>query len=251
MFCIIHFRDNQYGAVNIFNSPNVTVKNCSFYNNTGRFTRTPFRASSGGLSISYDTGEFNNINIFVSDCIFVNNNAMLDLTLRYSINRLFSENLYSGRGAGLAIVFNVSVPTNCTITDCVFINNTAQSLTGGLYTVVREARSDQTYLFKNNVFRGNWAALSGAFNFVILSSRNESLQVNATICNCTFERNRANIAGSTIIYFYDGLGNFSVVFEECDFINNTAAMYAGAIDVVSYNFFAFRNNFPPVQFISW
>lgn len=249
------FRDSQHGALNIYNSPNVTVKNCSFYNNTsdGCFTNTPFRASAGGLSISYNTEELHgiNIDIFVSDCVFVNNSATSDLPLLYSINRLFTENLYSGRGGGMAIIFNVTSPINCTVSDCVFVNNRAQSLSGGLYIVVGEARSDQTYSFRNNMFSGNSADLAGAFNFVILASRNKSTQVNTTVYNCTFQHSKANIAGAVVIYFYDGLADFSVTFEECDFINNTALLYAGAIDVVSYNFFAFRNSFPPVEFISW
>ena len=251
-------RSNHHGALNIFNSPNVIVNNCIFNNNTsdGLLTRAPFRASAGGLSISYNnnnTEELSNmtVNIYVSHCTFMNNVATLDLSLRYSINRLFSENLYSGRGGGLAIIFNVTSTSNCTVTDCRFINNTAQSLSGGLYSVVGEARYAQIYLFKNNLFSGNSAMLSGAFNFVILSSRNISTQVNTSIYNCTFQHNSANIAGSSVIYFYDGLADFSVVFEECHFINNTAAVYAGAIDVVSYNFFAFRNSYPPVEFINW
>ena len=191
------------------------------------------------------------INIFVSNCTFTNNVASLDLSLRYSINRLFSENLYSGRGGGLAIIFNTTSRTNCTVIDCTFINNTARSLSGGLYTVIGEARYDQTYLFKNNMFSGNSAMLSGAFNFVVLTSRNATTQVNASIHNCTFQHNSANIAGSTIVYFYDGLARFSVMFEECKFINNSASLYAGVIDVVSYNFFAFRNMYQLVEFINW
>ena len=231
------------------------MKNCIFSNNTsdGILTNTSFRANSGGLSISYNSSKIKEmfVNIFVSNCIFANNVASLDLSLRYSINRLFSENLYSGRGGGLAIIFNSSSQTNCTVTDCTFINNTAQSLSGGLYTLMGEARYDQTYLFKNNMFSGNSAMLSGAFSFVILTSRNATTQVNASIHNCTFQHNSANIAGSAIVYFYDGLAGFFVMFEECKFISNTASLYAGVIDVVSYNFFAFRNNYQPVEFINW
>ena len=257
-FSLFHiFRGNRHGALNIFNSPNVIVTNCIFDNNTsdGLLTNTPFRASAGGLSISYNsnTEELGsmNINIFVSSCTFTNNIATLDLSLRFSINRLFSLNLFSGRGGGLAIIFNVNSTINCSVTDSKFISNTARSLSGGLYTVIGAALSDQTYLFKNNLFSGNAAMLSGAFNFVIFRPLNISIQVRTSIYNCTFKDNSANIAGSSIIYFYDGLTDCSVVFEECKFINNTAALYAGAIDVVSYNFFAFRNTFPPVEFINW
>lgn len=246
-------RDNRHGALNIYNSPNVMVKNCSFYNNTsdGNYTNTPFRANGGGLSISYNTEELSNINIFVTNCIFMNNVAMVDLALRSSINRLFRENLFSGRGGGLSIIFNVTSPINCTVSDCEFINNTARSLSGGLYSAVGKACSDQTYYFSNNTFIGNSATLSGAFNFGIIVSRNRSTVIDVTIYNCTFKHNRANIAGSSIVYFYDGLANVTVKFQECNFTNNTALSYAGAIDVVSYNFFAFRNSYPPVEFINW
>ena len=131
----------------------------------------------------------------------MNNVAESDL----SINWLFSENLYSGRGGGLAIIFNVTSPINCRV--CIFINNRAQALSGGLYSVVGEAHSNQTYLFKNNVFYNNSASLSGAFNFVILTVRqNGSGQIMITVLihNCTFKQNTANIAGAIVIYFYIG-----------------------------------------------
>ena len=229
------------------------MKNCSFYNNTsdGRFTNNPFQASAGGLSISYNTEDLSNITILVSDCIFINNVAESNLSLSSSINRLFSQNIYSGRGGGLAIIFNVTSLVNCTITDCTFINNRAAAMSGGLYCVAGVARSNQEFLFKNNVFTENWATLAGAFNFVILASSSTRLNVRAMIYNCKFKQNTADVAGAAIVYFYNGLTNFSVVFQECDFINNIGTSYAGAIDMVSYNFFAFRNSCPPLEFIDW
>jgi len=251
----LYFRDNQHGAVNIFNSLNVTVKNCSFYNNTSdsRFTNNPFQASVGGLSISYNTEDLSNIvhlTFLVSDCTFINNVAKSNLSLSSSVNRLFSQNIYSGRGGGLAIIFNVTSLVYCTVMDCTFINNRAAAMSGGFYSVVGVARSNQTFLFKNNVFTENWVTLAGAFNFVMLAS-NTKLNVRAMIYNCKFKQNTADVAGAAIVYFYNGLTNFSVVFQKCDFINNISISYAGAIDMVSYNFFAFRNGYPPVEFIDW
>ena len=249
------FRGNQHGALNIFNSPNVIVKNCTFNNNTsdGLLTKTTFRASGGGLSISYNRNNIKEIiiNIFVSNCSFTNNAATLDLS-QYSTDRTVSEYLFTGRGAGLAIIFNTTSPINCTVTDCAFMHNKAVG-GGGLFNGIGEAQYNQTYLYKNNMFSENSAMLSGAFIFVILAARYTSAQlpVNATIRNCTFQHNLADVAGSSIVYFIDGLSDYSIMFEECKFINNTSLSYAGAINIVSYNFFAYRNSYPPVEFINW
>ena len=51
------FRNHEHGALNIFNSPNVIIKHCTFRNNTSSsyFTRKPFQGNSGGLSVAYNT----------------------------------------------------------------------------------------------------------------------------------------------------------------------------------------------------
>ena len=142
------FRFNQHGALNIFNSPSVIVKNCTFNNNTsdGLLTNTAFRASGGGLSISYNHKKIKRviIDIFVSNCDFTNNVATLDLS-QYTTDQMISKNLFSGNGAGLAIIFNTTSPINCTVTDCTFVHNKAVS-GGGLFNLIGEAHYNQTYL---------------------------------------------------------------------------------------------------------
>jgi len=247
---LLYCRQSQIGAVNIFNSPNVTVKNCTFYNNTsdGGFIVAPFHPSSGGLSISYSSDKTASININIDDCNFTDNFAISTDPLRLSIDRFFIENIFSGRGGGLAIVFNTTNTVDCAVKNSVFMNNKASIWGGGLYCVISEAHNHQNYIFENLVFDNNHAVVSGAFTYVILFGQRDNIFVNARIVGCIFAENTAKIAGVATIYFYDRVTNNSVIFEHCNFTKNSAIIYAGTVDIVSYNLFVDRSRYTPITF---
>ena len=250
MIVSLYYRQSQIGAVNILNSPNVTVKNCTFYNNTsdGSYIDTPFQPSSGGLSISYSSEKIATIDINIDECNFTDNFALSTDPLRISINAFFLQNLFGGRGGGLAIVFNTTNTVNCVVNNSVFFDNEASVWGGGLYCVIAEAHNHQTYMFENLVFVNNRAAVAGALTFVTLFGQSDDIFVNASISSCTFMENTARIAGVATIYFYNRVTNNSVIFERCNFTNNSATIYAGTIDIVSYNFFVDRSHYTPITF---
>ena len=239
--------------MNIFNSPNVIVSNCSFHNNTsdGSDIDTPFQPSSGGLSISYSSEIKANIDISVNRCNFTNNSAISTVPLRLSINRFFLKNIFGGRGGGLAIVFNTSNTVNCIVNNSVFVNNEASIWGGGLYCVIAEAHNHQNYMFENLVFTNNRALVAGAFTYVILVGQSDDIFVNALLVGCRFVENTARIAGVANVYFYNRIPNNSVIFEHCNFTNNSATVYAGTVDIVSYNFFDDRSRYTPITFLDW
>ena len=240
------------GAVNIYNSPNVLVRNCTFYNNTsdGSDIR-PFQTSSGGLSISYNSVTATTVNITVTDCEYVNNVAasVNDLDLRTSLRHFFSQNLFDGRGGGLAILINTFSVLNCIVSNSTFINNTASSFGGGLFCVIVAAYDNQTYMLENIMFEGNRATVAGAIFYAVRFQGNEEAVYSMVVCNCTFTDNTAGIAGVAQIPSL-GLNN-SVTFKQCTFTNNSATDFAGTVDLVSVNFYVDRSSFIPVAFINW
>ena len=245
----MHYRDNQFGAVNIYNSPNVMVRNCTFYNNTsdGSHSSRPFQATGGGLSISCINGIYDSVNISISECNFTENSAKLPDRLQGEINRIVFQ---SGRGGGIAIFVDTSALVNCVVNNSVFVSNSADEGGGGLFCII-EAQNYQTYVFENLLFISNHATVAGALLVGTLYSRSGEAFSSVTVANCTFMENTASIGGVSNVYFYNGLVNNSVTFRSCIFTNNSARRYAGAVNVASYNFFVGRSHYTPVTFIDW
>ena len=247
----MHYRDNQFGAVNIYNSPNVIVKNCTFYNNTsdGRHSSRPFQATGGGLSISCINGIYDSVNISISECNFTENSAKLPGTLQGQTNRVAFQ---SGRGGGVAIFVNTPAAVNCVVNNSVFVKNIAHEGGGGLFCFI-EAQNHRTYVLENLLFVDNLASsISGALLLSTLNSRSSEAFSSVAVINCTFMENTAvSIGGVSNVYFYNGLANNSVIFRSCVFTNNSAGRYGGAVDVASYNFFVDRSHYTPVTFIDW
>lgn len=253
----IYFRHHAHGALNIFNSPNVTVINCTFHNNTSSsfFTRRPYQGNAGGLSIAYNM-RFSNrtvddVNILVKDCVFTANHAAPPTALQLSSTELLAMSIFTGRGGAMAVLINITSPVNCVVTDNMFVNNSAASFGGCIYNFAGGPYINHTFLYTNNVFIENSASVGGVMTF--LSSRRipDTFSVHTTIKNCTFMQNRAEICGCVNHYPHLGFTDNLVRFIDCNFYNNSANLYAGAIDIVSYRFFGSRAHQEPIQLTNW
>ena len=77
--------------------------------------------------------------------------------------------------------------------------------------------------------------------------------VYGLIYNCTFAHNTAGskVAGAVSVYPLQALANNIIVFEGCNFYNNSAPIYGGAVDITSYNFFGNIEAAFSVEFINW
>ena len=255
--CCYLFRDHEHGALNIFNSPNVTVKNCTFHNNTSSsfFTRRPYQGNAGGLSIAYNM-RFSNrtvssVNVLVTDCVFTNNRAAPPTALQLSSTELLSMNIFAGRGGALAMPINTTNPLNCVVVSNVFINNSAHSFGGCIYCFIGGPHINQTFLFRSNKFVGNRASIGGVLTFLTSQRIPETYSIQMTIQNCTFIQNRAGIGGCVNHYPHLGFAGDLIQFMDCKFYNNSASLYAGTIDIVSYRFFGSREHQEPIQLTNW
>ena len=248
-FC---FRNHEHGALNIFNCPNVTVKNCTFRNNnsTSCFTRKPFQGNSGGLSLGYNMefASLSSVNALVTDCVFINNSADPPSDLFLSTTNLIERQIFSGRGGGIAIPINVTCPVNVTINNNLFRNNSASNFGGSLYCYISGTIDNVTCMFKNNKFFGNEAGLgSGALHF---QNYARSSKVHSTVYNCTFENNKAQ-TGSCLRLFSFGFGGNFLAIKECSFNGNTATGAGGIIVILSHKYHQSREHYDLVEFTNW
>jgi len=221
---MLFYRNHKHGALNIFNSENVTVKSCTFTdnNNTAYFNTQPFQGHGGGMSISYNVrlAQLNSANVVVSDCKFVNNRAdPPDDLFSTTTDLIGGVAILGGRGGGLAMPISATFPLNVVINNSVFINNFAKNYGGGLYCFLSGTNSNQTYMIANNTFIRNKALIgSGGINFGNFAGTAPSTTLYVTIHGCTFESNRANYGGCLNTYpSYFGIGGNFIKFQNCIF----------------------------------
>ena len=245
--------------MNIFNSPNVVVKNCTFDNNTSSsyFTRQPFQGNAGGLSIGYNSRlammSLNDVNIIVTDSNFTNNHAAPPISLQLSPNELQARRIFSGRGGGLSIVINITDFVNATINSSIFVNNTAENFGGGVYMFISDtSTSNQLFTFGNNVFIMNRATHAGAFSYGNFVRVPREYSQTALFYNCMFIRNQALLAGGlNVVPSFYGLPGRQVRFVKCGFHKNLATIFSGAVDISSYRFYDNRQSQSPAEFLDW
>ena len=231
-------RHHEHGAVSIYESEQITIKYCTFYNNTsgGYFTNYDrYLGSSGGLSIGYNSQShdvllsLDIVQIFIFSCTFIDNSAFLYDSLRW-------DNF--GYGGALSLFVNITSALKFVLNDSRVIDNSAAAAGGGVYCRT-QGYSNQTYTFGNNVFMKNKAPIAGGLTFTYLFSSSPASTSYGLIYNCTFKHNIAisEIAGAMAVYpLAHWSYNFNIILKYCKFYNNSAVTYGGAVDIASYNF---------------
>ena len=253
------FRHHEHGALSIYNSENITVKNCTFHNNTSDsfFTLQRYQGGAGGLSIGYEYTEsriqIRSINILIVDCKFISNNALTLSRLKLTSTKILLREIFPGRGGALIVLVNMNTPLNFVFNNSLIMDNFAEFFGGSVYCVTQRGFMYQTFLFANNIFMNNTAPIASGLSFINLLNRPVEFAVYMLIFNCTFIRNTAisEVAGAANIYPLYALRNTMVTFRDCQFYSNSAQVYGGAIDITSYNFFENRETVFPVEFINW
>lgn len=233
------------------------MKNCTFHNNTSSsfFTRRPYQGNAGGLSIAFNIELSNrtvsSVNVLVTDCVFMNNHAAPPTFLQLSPTEFLAMNIFTGRGGAFAMPINVNSPVNCLVTNNMFINNSAATVGGSIYSFTGGAYINHTSLYANNEFIGNSASIGGVMSLISSQRMPDTFLLHTTIQNCTFIQNRADICGCVNYYPHLGRAGDLIQFIDSKFYNNSASLYAGAIDIVSYRFFGSREHQEPIQLTNW
>ena len=248
VFC----RHHRHGAVSIYNCEDVTIKNCTFYNNTasGYFSRNRYQGNSGGVTIGFSEQSslyFEMINILITDCNFTLNSAYSELDV-INPTKVHTTRKFPAQGGAISIIGSINTSLNSTITNNLFVENFAERSTGALYIITRYAGQHQYYC-ANNVFIKNSSPDGGAILFI--SGGSPELSVNFNVYNCTFHSNFGSVySGALLFNFFDAPNNNVVIVNDCTFHNNSATNYAGAIDVASLDFFEYRN-ITPIRIENW
>ena len=235
------------------------MKSCIFHNNTSDsyFNRKPFQGSSGGLSIGYYYDLFkiqlNNINILVINCKFTYNAAILFAGQGGTTDEVLTTDIFFGRGGAFSILVNLNSTLKFTFNDSTFMYNYADAFGGSMYCLTI-TDSNQMYTFSNNVFMNNAGQAVGGLSLNYQLNSSSEFSVNYLIYNCIFYNNSAvsTVAGAVAIYPVLGLASsITIKFDNCGFYDNTAVIYGGAVDILSYNFFDNIEVAFPIEFIDW
>ena len=257
---MLHIRHHEHGALNVYNSLNVTIRKCTFLNNTSDgyyFKRQKhYQGSSGGLSIGYNMSDPSVLlNITITNTDFINNS---DSPLaKVTSSRVVGERKFTGRGGGLSVLVDSKFSrVNCTIKKCKFLDNFASNLGGALYILVTNVFNNQSFRLDKVTFNNNSAPIGGALCFIDLRvGANKDSCINTTAVNCTFTNNIADESGGAVsMYSMMAKTNHFVEYEDCEFYNNTAMTgYGGGADFASYyySFFKARDVLRPFVFSYW
>ena len=260
---------------------NITMKNCRFHNNTSNslFTTSPYQGSAGGCSIGYNSADSstdsnstkqpihdNNgavyilsvpslqdgAHVLITNCTFTDNSARILPSQTSSSNDALTNSIFPGRGGAVAVLVNIDIPFIFKFTDNIVMNNYAEAFGGGVYCITRR-RSNQTYIFSSSTFVNNWGTKVGGLALLYVLNTLSEHAVHNNVCNCKFYNNNASeIAGAAIVAAVYGIAsNIFVTFKECNFFNNMAKVYGGAVSITSYDFFDSIEKQSLVNFHNW
>lgn len=211
----------SYDAVS-YELSTLTIRNCSFENNTSR--------RSGIIYLDeYGKGEIHD-SIFRCNNITETSGTVILESSIYALvkNCLFEANTAIRGGAINLKLFN-ETGSNVTVVNCTFTGNFANVTGGAIYS----NHGNLTVI--NSTFNDNEALLNGGGIYT-----NEGI---LNVYNCSFKSNNASYGGAI------STSALSVAVADSSFIDNDATVKGGAIyskteNVTSYNL-TFENNTSP------
>ena len=204
-------------AVEIYNTPYITISNCSFTNNTSLGIGTiQYSGNAGALSIGFNTTFPNTTQsqILIQDSIFNDNVANVSRDRMETANAVLSSKIYTQRGGGMAGYFGAAgLEINFLVEGCTFGNNSAQDSGGGIYINLSGARGMQANMtVRKSNFSENFATVDGGGLEVTFDTVESVLFPSFLLVqDCNFTQNRASNGGAFKPVQLSSQGNLNYV----------------------------------------
>ena len=194
----MYYRYFVESALDIYNSPHVTITNCTFKHcghNANVLKTRSYSIHAGAVSIAVDT--FTTIiseppYITVNASTFFNNSAIPSASLSRSTNEIFSQQIFTGRGGGLGMAFNSPDDTiEILLNGCLFEENRVKLWGGGAY-IIFGFISNHTATTRQSVFIRNKSSYgAGGFFLGTFSGGYPNQFSTSNVIDCDFIENTA------------------------------------------------------------
>lgn len=207
---------------------NPIIRNCSFYNNTGRI---------GGAIFIKSEDENNQYNSpTIENCFFHKNTALWTGGAIYKeggsdkfkiLNTSFLENKVNAKHGG-AIHFLNSYGKNI-IDDCLFEKDSTRTGEGGAI-FYETRRRDSELRISNSVFKDNFSRSNGgAIELISLEVSLVKSYHNFRFDSCVFDNNYSFVGTGGALAISNVNSQFNVEVNNCNFQNNYAQNGGGSI----------------------
>ena len=227
--------------MDISNSPQVVVNNCTFTNNTslGIGTRR-FSGNAGAVAIGYDDGpkpdNLQNIPplIRITGSTFTDNNSSAAEGFRYDPATVLTQRIYNQRGAGVACYLGASnYSADIEISSCTFDRNHVEDSGGAVYMFLTGQNNGHSVRIQQCKFFNNTARVGGGVELTFDTSFADvapQLLLNQVLFeDCNFTRNTGRYGGGYShiqLNTQENLNNLTI--KTCTFIENTAPVGSAA-----------------------
>ena len=226
-------------AVEIYNTPYVTISSCFFTNNTSLGIGTiEYSGNAGALSIGFSTtfSKITQPEILIQDSVFDSNEANVSGECVQE-NTILLTKVYTQRGGGVAGYFGAAgLKINLLVERCRFVNNSAQDSGGGLYINLSGAKGAVTNVtVRESNFSGNYATMDGGGLEVTFDTATSVhfpsfLQVQ----DCHFSYNRAKYGGAFKPVQINSQGNLNRIHIERSMFQQNRAEGGAVVHMQSF-----------------
>lgn len=242
-----------------FNCPSLSVINCTFINNsaTAQYLLRSYEGNGGSLSYGWNYLLLDNnqsiINVYIHNCTFYKNSARGRVRDFNPSTDALEGRTFTGRGGGIALVFNAINAITVTIEHSKFEENHANGYGGGVYILIDGISVNQSFNINSNMFLSNTARFGGAaIVFAYLSSISPNDISIIAVRDCWFIRNHQGFVGaiSFALTYASGLTNFFRIYNS-KFYYNEADEYGAAIGVFHADVLSPKTAVAPLEIMDW
>jgi len=236
----------------------LSVINCTFVNNTSsaRHIFRSYEGNAGSLSYGWNDALMDHpltSNVFIYNCTFYNSSAQGRVRGFNPSTDALETRTFTGRGGGVALVFNTRNNVTVVIEETLFKINHANGFGGGLFILIDGISVNQYFNINSNLFLSNTARFGGAAIFLgHLSSISPTDTSEIIINNCSFIDNHDGFVGSVsfALTYTEGLTNLLRILNS-KFYYNVGDQYGAAVGLFHADFLSPKTNVAPLEINNW